>query len=581
MLGDVLVFLLAAVAIVPLFQRLRVNPVVGYLIVGALIGPSGLALIRDVAGTQRLAEFGVVFMLFMIGLELSVDRLKVMAGYVFGLGAAQVAATGVVLGLGAALLGATWGGAAVVGGALALSSTAFVLRIMSERGELATRLGRVVLGILLFQDLAVVPGLAVVTALGRAPEEVAWALTLAGVKAIVALVALLAAGRVVLRPLYRVIAGARSPELFSAATLLVVLGTAWGTAQAGLSMALGAFLAGLMLAGTEYRHQIEADIRPLRGLLLALFFVSVGMLIDLGLVVAELPRILAAVAVIVAIKTAILIALGLAFGLGPPLAVNMALHLAQGGEFAFVLFSLAMGTSLLPTASGQILLAAVAISMALTPVLAAAGHAAQAALERRGIAGPETMAAEAEAFSGHVIITGFGRVGRAIAKMLEANGQSWIAIDKDAASVAAARARGLPVFFGDAAQEPVLRAAGAARARAAVITMNDAKAVAAALSALREGLPDLPIVVRARDPGHMRDLFAAGANTVMPELTEASLLLGGAVLRAVGVPADRAEELVHQFRQDGYARLDPLAPSDHPGSPADAQAAPPPRKDRA
>lgn len=369
-LRDALIFLLAAVAIVPIFRWLRINPVIGYLIAGAAIGPYGLALVSEVEGTYRLAEFGIVFMLFAIGLELPLDRLKVMARDVFGLGTAQVAISGLALGLGlgATLIGASWGQAAVIGGALALSSTAFVLQLLSERGELPTRLGRVVLAVLLLQDLAVVPGLAVVTALGQEPEALAWTLTAAGLKAVIALVLILALGRWVLRPLYRIIAGVRNPELLAAATLLVVLGTAWGTEQAGLSMALGAFLAGLMLAGTEYRNQIDADIRPVRGILLGLFFISVGMLIDLRVVLPDLPRILALVAALIVIKASVIIALGRLFGLSLPLAINTGLHLAQGGEFAFVLFSLAIGTAVLPLETGQLLLGVVAISMALTPL---------------------------------------------------------------------------------------------------------------------------------------------------------------------------------------------------------------------
>lgn len=558
MLRDALIFLFAAVVIVPVFQRLRIKPVIGYLAAGALIGPFGLMLVRDVEGTHRLAEFGVVFMLFMIGLELSLDRLKLMARQVFVLGTAQVAVTGLALGSGAVLLGASWTEAAVIGGALALSSTAFVLQILHERGELATQFGRVILAILLFQDLAVVPGLAVVTALGSEPDKLPLSLTIAALKAVLALVALLAAGSLLLRPLYRVIADTRSPELFAAATLLVVLGTAWSMAQAGLSMALGGFLAGLMLAGTEYRHQVEADIRPFRGILLALFFISVGMLIDLRVVGTQLLPILALVLGIVATKAVVLVVLGRAFGLQLPLAVNVSLHLAEGGEFAFVLFSLAIAAAVLPLEMGQILLAAVAISMALTPLLASVGRSAQLFLERRGLAGASALASEAESYSGHVIIAGFGRVGQTIGRILEAQGQAWLAIDADAGNVAAARKEGLPVFFGNAGQDAVLQAAGVERARAAVITMDEPEAASAAVAAIRSRLPDLPILVRARDPQHMNDLVTAGANTVLPELTESSLLIGGAVLLAVGTPPERIEQILAQFRSDAYARLQDL-----------------------
>ncbi|TIR14634.1 MAG: hypothetical protein E5X64_23300, partial [Mesorhizobium sp.] len=308
-LRDAVVFLVASILVVPLVRRLGIDAVIGYLIAGLVIGPYGFGLVSEVEGTHRLAELGIVFMLFAIGLELSFDRLRTMALYVFGLGVAQVAITGAVIGAGSLAFGGTIGQAAIIGGALALSSTAFVLRLLSERGELSSHLGRVVLSVLLLQDLALVPGLAVVTALGQQPEELAWTLAEAGLKATVALVILLAAGRLLLRPLYRVIAGTGNAELFIAATLLVVLGTAWGTALAGLPMALGAFLAGLMLAGTEYRHQIEADIRPVRGVLLGLFFISIGMLVDVGVVLPQLHWILLVAVALMAVKALLILGL--------------------------------------------------------------------------------------------------------------------------------------------------------------------------------------------------------------------------------------------------------------------------------
>jgi CPA2 family monovalent cation:H+ antiporter-2 len=550
MLRDTVVFLLAAIVVVPLFRHFRVNSIVGYIVAGIVIGPYGLALIRDVEGTHRLAEFGIVFMLFAIGLELSFERLKTMARYVFGLGIAQVVVTGAVLASGALVFGAGWGQAAVIGGAMALSSTAFVLQLLSERGELSTHFGRVILSVLLLQDLAVVPGLAIVTALGSEPEALAWALIVAGFKAIAALGLLLAVGRLVLRPLYRIIAETRSPELFAAATLLVVLATAWGTAAAGLSMALGAFLAGLMLAGTEYRHQIEADIRPARGLLLGLFFMSIGMLLDLAAIIPQLTAIMAAVTLLVLSKASIAAVLGWCFRLPPSIAANVGLHLAQGGEFAFVLFSLAMGAAVLPIEMGQFLLAVVAISMTLTPLLALAGRKVQTRLEQRGVSGLEALVIETEEYSDHVVIAGFGRVGRTVAQMLDACDVQWIAIDLDAKNVAQARSIGLQVFFGDAAQEAISAAAGIERARAAVITLDDPTAAASALRNIKKKLPDIPVIVRARDASNMGDLMRIGATTVMPETIETSLLLGGAVLRSLGQAESEIGEVIELFRRD-------------------------------
>jgi CPA2 family monovalent cation:H+ antiporter-2 len=549
LLRDAIVFLMAAILIVPVFRRLGVNAVIGYLVAGLAIGPHGMALIEDVEGSHRLAELGVVFMLFAIGLELSFERLRVMARYVFGLGIVQVAGTGLMLGLTAMLFGAAWGQAAVIGGALALSSTAFVLQLLSDRGELSTHLGRVVLSVLLLQDLAVVPGLAVVSALSGEPESLALTLTVAGLKAVLALVLILAVGRLVLRPLYRFIAGTRSSELFAAATLLVVLATAWSTAEAGLSMALGAFLAGLMLAGTEYRHQIDADIRPVRGILLGLFFISVGMLVDLRTVIPQIPQIGIVVALLILAKATLLTAFGRLFRLPLPLAANAGLHLAQGGEFAFVLLSLAMGTAVLPVELGQFLLAVVACSMALTPLLASMGRKVQAWLEQRGIGGVEALASQAATRSRHVVIAGFGRVGRTVAQMLDARDVQWIAVDRDAAAVAEARAKGLPVFFGDARQETITKAANLEEAKAAVVTLDDPQAAQAVLRCLKRHHPDLPVIVRARDPSDMMHLLSEGASTVVPEAIESSLVLGGAVLRSLGEQEHHVEDAKDRIRR--------------------------------
>ena len=553
-LVDAIVFLLATVVIVPLVSKLGVNSVIGYLIAGVIIGPHGFALIGEVKGTHQLAELGVVFMLFAIGLELSLDRLKVMARYIFVLGAAQMIGSGVVIAGCALLLGAGWGQALVIGGALSLSSTAFVLQMLSERRELSTQLGRVVLAVLLLQDLAVVPGLAVVTALGREPEALAGALLLAAVKSIGALVLLLVAGRLVLRPLYRTMASLRSPELFVAATLLVVLATAWGTAAAGLSMALGAFLAGLLLAGTEYRHQIESDIRPFRGILLGLFFISIGMSLNLAVITPQLHLVLASAAALVAVKTLVIIGVGRLFGLPLPLAANAGLHLAQGGEFAFVLFSLAMGTAVLPAQTGQFLLAVVAVSMVATPFLASAGRRSQLWLQLRGTDGRAALEAEAESYSDHVVIAGFGRVGQTVVSLLDELGHKWVAVDLDVARVERARAKGLQVFYGDAAHEAVIAAANVRNARAVVVTLDDPSAARAVLRTLRRELPDLPIIVRARDHDHVGSLVDEGATAVLPETTESSLLLGKVVLGALGEPTARitqAERRVRRSIKDG------------------------------
>ena len=548
-LSDAIVFLLAAVAVVTLARRIGVNAVLGYIVAGLIVGPHGLALIGEVEGTHRLAELGIVFMLFAIGLEMSFDRLKVMARYIFGLGAAQMALTGTAIGACAAMFGAGWGQAVVIGGALAVSSTAFVLQMLSERGELSSQLGRVALSVLLLQDLAVVPGLAIVAALGQDPERLMDGLLLAGAKATGALVILLVVGRLLLRPLFRTIAASRSPEMFVATTLLVVLGTAWGTEAAGLSMALGAFLAGLMLAATEYRHQIESDIRPFRALLLGLFFMSVGMLVDLEQVLPRIHLVLAATVALVAGKALILLGLGRLFGLPLPLATSAAFHLAQGGEFAFVLFSLAMATVVLPSATGHFLIAVVALSMGATPLLAGAGRRSADWIRRHGSNGRSALVDPHEARAGHVVIAGYGRVGQTIARVLDELGWSWVAVDRDAERVEASRRSGLPVFYGDAAQETLLAAADIDTARGLVVTLDDPSAAHLVLQTARRRLSDLPIIVRARDERHMRELDLGGATTVQPETTEASLLLGSAVLSLLGESDARSEMAIANVRR--------------------------------
>ncbi|MEE8271069.1 MAG: monovalent cation:proton antiporter-2 (CPA2) family protein, partial [Alphaproteobacteria bacterium] len=470
-LEDALIVLAAAILFVPLFRRFRISPVVGYLVAGVAIGPHGLGLMHGSAGTRFLAEFGVVFLLFSIGLELPFRRLVAMRRHIFGLGLAQVALTSLVIGLVAVALGRGAPEALVLGGALALSSTATVLLMLVERGEVTVRFGRITVAVLLFQDLAVVPLLALLPLLAGDGADVVRALALAGARAALALAGIVLIGRFVVRPIYRLVAGARSPELFAATSLFVVLGTGWATAQAGMSMALGAFLAGLLLAESEYRHQIEADIQPFRGLFLGFFFMTVGMTIGLARLADQALVIAALTIALVVGKAALLIGLCRLFGLGAAVAVRVGLLLGQGGEFAFVVLGLATDRGIVDRGTGQTLLVAVAISMAVTPLLAVAGKRWSEHLERRG-AGAAELVEEADDLAGHVVIAGFGRVGQTVASLLAANRVPYLALDLDADRVAQGRAQGLPVFFGDASKPNVLRAAGAARARAVAVTLD-------------------------------------------------------------------------------------------------------------
>ncbi len=573
-LTEVLIILLAAIVSVPVVQRLRVSPVLGYLVAGLVIGPHALGLVRETDETHLLAEFGVIFLLFAIGLDLPLRRLIAMRRYILGLGLSQVAATSLVIGLIAYAAGLSPGAALVIGGALALSSTATVLQLLVERREATEQHGRMAISVLLFQDLAVVPLLALLPILAGGSRDIVTALGLAGLKAAAAIAAILVVGRLLLRPVYRVMAGTRNPEVFTATNLLLVLATGWATAQVGMSMALGAFLAGLLLADTEYRHQIEADIQPFRGLFLGLFFMTVGMSIDLGQVAEDTGTVLGLALALLVGKAAILFVILRINGSGAALSGRVALLLAQGGEFAFVVLGVAMQLGVVRGEVGQPLLASVAISMASTPLLAAMG---KSLMTRRAPA--ETvdteLGAATEDIADHVLVAGFGRVGWTVCKLLEHADVPYVAVDVDMDRVRRGREEGMPVYFGDASRIDVLRAAGLAHARAAVITLDQPGLAERAVAALRGHDPEFTVVSRARDGVHRKRLEQAGASAVVSEAVEASLQLGAKVMRLTGTNLEEIENSLEAFRRDDYALLDDMleqrpesgpAEDDSPGS---------------
>jgi CPA2 family monovalent cation:H+ antiporter-2 len=572
-LHDVLIILAAAVLVVPIFQRLRSSPVLGYLVAGMLIGPSALSIVSDVSGVVILANFGVVFLLFTIGLELSIERLKAIRSHVFGLGTLQVVLTSCLFWLGARWLDQPKDTAVILAGGLALSSTAIVLQILVERGELPTRHGRVSFAILLLQDLAVVPLLTLVPLLAAHDTRLAGALGLAALKAVGALIVILVVGRLILRPALRVVASAKSPELFTGVTLLVVLGVSYVTESAGLSMALGAFLAGLLIAETEYRHQVEGDIEPFRGILLALFFMTIGMSIDLGLIIGNAATVIMLVVALVAVKAIVMTVLCRAFGFPMAVSTHVGLSLGQGGEFAFVLFSLAMALGVMPIETGQTMLAVVALSMALTPFLMSAGRRLAVVLTPK-LVPAELRRTEQDArdFKGHVIIAGFGRVGQTIARLLEAQRLPYMAFDLEPSRIAEGRARGLPIYYGNASRIEVLKAAGIHRARAAVVTLDQPLAAERAVSSIRRLCPLLDIHARARDHEHQIHLQEAGATHVVPEMMEGSLQLGGTLLKSLGRSPEEVTNVLEEFRGSAYARLTGLiqARSTPPKTGADA-----------
>ena len=552
---DVLIFLMAAVVVVPVFRRLRTSPVLGYLAAGILVGPQGLAVIKGSENARTLAEFGVVFLLFMIGLEFSVGRLRSLGRYVFGLGALQVIVTGGLIGGVAWALGASQEAAIIIGGGLALSSTAFVLQLLGERGERATPFGKISLAVLLFQDLAIVPLLMLVTLLAKGEGSFITAMGFAIIKAAAALVLVVGVGRLVLRPVYHIVAETRSSELFVATTLLVVLGTGWLVSLVGISMVLGAFLAGLLLSETEYRHQVEADIRPFRGILLGLFFMTVGMSIDITLIWREAAQITLLVVGLMVGKSIVTAALCRGFGLPAGGCVRVGLLLSQGGEFGFILFLSASTLGLLALETTQMLLASVTLTMAATPVMAYAGGRFSSLMTRREEMSVAAIGEMGEELHDHVLIAGFGRVGQTVAKMLSAGGISYVALDMDASRIAACRAKGMPVFFGDASQIEILNSAGAGRARGAVVTIDQPAAADRIVEALHEFFPDLPNFVRAQDLLHGRHLEAEGATQAVPETLEASLQLGAIAMTSMGIRSDEVAGILQELRNDDYANL--------------------------
>ena len=549
-LFDILSLLLAAVVLVPVFGRLGIPSVLAYLAAGIVLGPYTPGPVVDVEATRQLAEFGVVFLLFAIGMELPLSRLKTMRRHILGLGLTQVLLTAMLIAGICYAFGLRGATALIIGTTLAFSSTATVLAILVERGEAVTHHGRVAVAILIFQDLAVVPVLVALPLLAGEGRPVVEALALAGGKAALVMAAIFLAGRFLLRPAYAFIAASRSPEVFTAANLLLILAVAWLTAEAGMSMALGAFLAGLLLADSPYRHQVEADIEPFRGLLLGLFFMTVGMSIDLPFVASRLPLVMGLTMGTIAVKATAIIGLCRLTGVGIANGLRIGLLLAQAGEFAFVVFGRAVELKLLDGALGQALLASVALSMVLTPVLAALGRGMASRL--RPGAGGEPIPEEASHLSGHIVIAGYGRVGRAIARLLTEHGIAYIGLDMDSERVAKAREAGLPVYYGDASKAGVLRSVGLERARAAVITLNTARLAERTTACIRQAAPDIPIIVRARDRVQETLLGGIGATAVIPETVEASLQMAGAVLRSAGIDDDAVESSLRAYRSNRY-----------------------------
>jgi CPA2 family monovalent cation:H+ antiporter-2 len=566
----VLLYLLAAVLGVVACRSLKLPPMLGYLAVGVLIGPNAMALAQNGAGIRYLAEFGVVFLMFVIGLEFNLPKLKSMRRLVFGLGLSQVLGTVVLVvagNAGLALLFAAlgrswdlaWPTALALGGALAMSSTAIVVKLMAERLELDSEHGRRVIGVLLFQDLAVVPLLVLIPSLGAAAEVMAQDLGLALLKATGLLGMLLVGGQRVMRWWLALVARRKSEELFVLNVLLVTLGLAWLTEHAGLSLALGAFVAGMLIAETEYKHQVEADIRPFHDVLLGLFFITIGMLLDWRVVWQQWALVLLLLTLPLLFKFVFIAALAKLFGSPTGVALRTGLYLAQAGEFGLVLLNLATDRGLVPTDLRSAVLAAMVLSMLITPFIIqhadrlvmrlSANDWMMQSVQLTGIA-KKSMRTEA-----HMIICGFGRSGQNLARLLEAEGIPYMALDLDPDRVRQAAAAGQSVVFGDAARLQSLMAAGLSRASAVVVSYHDTASALKILQLVREHAPKVPVIVRTIDDADLERLRAAGATEVVPEAIEGSLMLASHALALVGVPMRRVLRRVQEQREARYSLL--------------------------
>jgi CPA2 family monovalent cation:H+ antiporter-2 len=559
---QILILLAASVCVVAGVRKLRLPAIVGYLAVGMLLGPHAFALAVDNETTRLLADFGVVFLVFTLGLEFSLPRLVAMRWEVIGVGGMQVLVTTGIVAAGAVMLfDVVPAVAVVIGGAVAMSSTAIIISQLTEQSENNRTHGRLAVAICLFQDLSFPLFLALVSVLsgGRQGAGVAQLAGAVGM-AVLALLLVLAAGRWMLRPLFLVIASVRSAELFSLAVLLAVLASAWATHAVGLSLALGAFLAGMMLAETEFRHQVEATIRSYREVLLGLFFITVGMLLDVGLLLRHFPLVAAILFGMLLLKAAVVTFASKPATLSWFKSVRTGVVVAQGGEFGFALLTLLLRHELLDQAVVQPLLAATVLSMVLSPILIRHNRRITRAL--LGESGPskseamrESQATLAVAGRDHVVICGFGRVGQNIARVLEQTGFEYIALDLDAQRIRAGRQAGDPVIYGDAGQEKVLENVGVAQASCVVITFAGTEVALRILRAIRALRPDVPILVRTQDDTRLEQLQSAGATEVVPETFEASLMLLSHLLLLLKLPVARVIRTVNDIRSHRYGML--------------------------
>jgi len=559
---QLLILLLAAVAVVAVFQRLRIPSSLGYLLVGVVLGPYTPGPVIEGHQLRVLAEFGIVFLLFTIGLSFSLPQIRALRGQVFSLGTGQVVLTTAVVGLVLWIAGLSPAAAFVVGAVFAQSSTTIISRQLTEQGEDNSRHGRLGTALSVFQDVTAVPFVVVIPALGLAvgAEALATSLGWAVAKALLAFTIVFVAGRWVLRPLFHAVAAGRSAELFTLTVLLVSLAAGWTTEQLGLSMAFGAFLAGMMLGDTEFRHQVEAAIRPFRDMLLGLFFVGIGMLFDLSALPVTWHWAIAGAAALMLTKTVIVAGLVRVTGTDALTAWRTGLLLAVGGEFGFALLAIALAAGVISASASQVALASVLISMVAAPFLIR--H--NLAIARRLVPGraeapddrvPSAARAAAAGLADHVIICGYGRIGQSVGHFLDEEKIRYVALDLNSSRVREAHLAGEPVYYGDASERAVLESVGIGSARLLLISHHDTSAALRVLDVVRDLRPGLPVMARTRDEGHVDELRRAGAVEVVPETLEAALMIAAHALLLLDVPFTRVLRRIQQQRVDRYRLL--------------------------
>ncbi|QVU16284.1 MULTISPECIES: monovalent cation:proton antiporter-2 (CPA2) family protein [unclassified Wolbachia] len=559
-LFDIIILLSAAVFIVIAFWKMNISPVLGYFVAGAVIGSHGFNLIHSAEAMDNLAEFGVVFLLFIIGLELTFERLIAMRIHVFGFGSLQVIVTMVAIWCIALAFGVNTNIATVIGGGLALSSTAIVLQVLQEKGSQASQVGRLSIAVLLMQDFAVVPLIVLVPLLtGNSEHSLISSLAGSLVQAAIALVLIFITGRLLLRPLFSVIAKMESNEIFISTTLLIVLGAAFITEQFHLSLALGAFVAGLLVAETEYRHSVEHAVLPFKDLFLGLFFMTVGMSINTELLLNKLPLITLLSIILIVLKTSIIYILCRFFGFKSAPAIQAGLLLSQGGEFAFILFRLADELNVLPSEIAQVLMMVTTVTMAFTPLLSGLGDwIANSFSTEKTILDDEAVETDTQDLYNHVIVTGFGRVGYMVTKMLTAEHLSYVVVDIQSKIVKEGKSDSFPIYLGDVTRCEILKSVGIERAQALVISIKNEVTIKKVVSLVAANFPHVNIVIRLPDLSNVEVYRDLGASKIIPETSEIGLQLGGAALSLSGISESGVTSLKSRFRKGNYSMLKDL-----------------------